>query len=106
MRVSEKEEQDMISAAAFGASSDPADAVALGAPAVSKILAVVGEAKINAARDLLWSLGEKMKGSSLTLYQRRQLSRMAPAVALRRARGTTPVLSTEQATQIVDIIRA
>jgi hypothetical protein len=65
-----------------------------------RVIAVVGEKDIKQARWLLLKLAEKVKGASLTTMQRRVVSDLSPAVALRRKRGLTPALSREQAMEI------
>lgn len=67
-------------------------------------LAVVGHAEIEAARSLLTQLAARFKGSDLTPFQARQVAQLAPAVALRRKRGLTPVLTQAQALTIWRII--
>lgn len=75
-------------------------------PVTPRVVAVVGDREIRQARNLLRLLAERLKGARLSPFERRQVERMATAVALRKKRGLTPTLSREQALVIWNAVGA
>ena len=73
-------------------------------PGAPRVLAIISNRDISQARNLLTQLATKVKGGSLTQWQRRSIEPLARDVAMRTKRGVRPALSREQAMELWQIV--